>query len=173
MGSEYNNPIYNGSQGSQLGDAVQPSNFNFAPLPRTAGGAFNQGVGGLGATNMLSDADFERANTDIEDNDDDQSYYVEEEVTDEEAMAQQKKDLGLDDEDDDSDESMGGYMPSMLGGSSTPAKQKPKKITKKIRVKKKKTVSGKKPPRQASPPLGRARTAAPRIGSTDNIQRKS
>ena len=88
LGSEYHNQIYNGSQGSQLGDAVQPSNFNFAPLPRTAGGAFNQGgVGGLGATNMLSDADFERANTDIEDNDDEQSYYVEEEVTDEEAMA--------------------------------------------------------------------------------------
>ena len=35
---------------------------------------------------MMSEADFERANTDIEDNDDDQSYYVEEEVTDDEAM---------------------------------------------------------------------------------------
>ena len=43
-------------------------------------------VSPLGATNMMSEVDFERANTDIEDNDDDQSYYVEEEVTDEEAM---------------------------------------------------------------------------------------
>ena len=80
------NAIYNGSQGSQLGDAVQPSNFNFAP--RTAGPPPH--VSPLGATNMLSEADFERANTDIEDNDDDQSYYVEEEVTDEEAMEKQK-----------------------------------------------------------------------------------
>ena len=34
----------------------------------------------------MSEVDFERAHTDIEDNDDDASYYVEEEVTDEEAM---------------------------------------------------------------------------------------
>ena len=40
---------------------------------------------GFGATNILSEADFERANTDIEDNDD-ESYYEEVEVTDEEAM---------------------------------------------------------------------------------------
>ena len=103
---------------------MQPSNFNFAPLPRTAGGAFNQGVGGLGATNMLSDVDFERANTDIEDNDDDQSYYIEEEVTDEEAMEKQRKELGEDGDEDDSDDSIGGYMPSIIakGSSSSPAK---------------------------------------------------
>ena len=60
------NPLYNGSQGSQLGDAVQPSNFNFAP--RTAGPR-PPNVSALGATNMLSEADFDRA-TDIEDADD-------------------------------------------------------------------------------------------------------
>ena len=42
---------------------------------------------GLGQTNMLSEADFERANTDVEDNQS-ESYYVEEEVTDDEAMQQ-------------------------------------------------------------------------------------
>ena len=36
---------------------------------------------------MLSEADFERANTDVEDNQS-ESYYVEEEVTDDEAMQQ-------------------------------------------------------------------------------------
>lgn len=57
------NPLYNGSQGSHPGDVVQPSNFNFAP--RTAG---TRPPGGLGATNMMSEADFERADhTDIED----------------------------------------------------------------------------------------------------------
>lgn len=106
---------------------------------------------------MMSEADFERANTDIEDNDDDQSYYVEEEVTDEEAMEKQKKELKdsqkADDPDADSDDSdMGFYMPSII---SKDPKPKPQKITKKIRVKKKKVTSGKKPPRQASPPLGR------------------
>lgn len=65
---------------------MQPSNFNFAPHPRTAGIA-PAGGGGLGGTNLYSDdVDFERAQTDIEDADDDQSYYVEEEVTDNEAM---------------------------------------------------------------------------------------
>ena len=88
INSEYMNPLYNGSQGSQLGDAVQPSNFNFAP--RTAGP--RPPAGGLGATNLMSEADFERADhTDLED--DDASYYVEEEVTDEEAMESQRKEL--------------------------------------------------------------------------------
>ena len=121
---------------------------------------------------MLSDADFERANTDIEDNDEDVSYYVEEEVTDEEAMEKQKQELRAsqkgDDPDADSDDSdMGFYMPSIIKDKSPP-KAKPQKITKKIRVKKHKPTSGKKPPRQASPPLGRVHNKG-RIGSTDNI----
>ena len=153
------NQLYNGSQGSQLGDAVQPSNFNFAP--RTAGAIGAPGVSPLGATNMMSEADFERANTDIEDNDDDQSYYVEEEVTDEEAMEKQRKELKAsqkdDDPDADSDDSdMGFYMPSIISkDKGSPPKPKPQKISKTIRVKKKKVSTGKKPPRQASPPLGR------------------
>ena len=91
---------------------------------------------------MLSEADFERANTDIEDNDDDVSYYIEEEVTDEEAMEKQKQDLKVsqkaDDPDADSDDSdMGFYMPSIISkGGNSPPKPKPQKITKKIRVKK-------------------------------------
>ena len=63
---------------------MQPSNFNFAP--RTAG---QRPAGGLGATNMMSEEDFDRA-TDIDDLDEEQSYYVEEEVTDDEAMEKQK-----------------------------------------------------------------------------------
>ena len=39
----------------------------------------------LGASNLMSEADFERAHSDPDD-DDDASYYVEEEVTDDEAM---------------------------------------------------------------------------------------
>ena len=110
---------------------------------------------------MMSEADFERANTDIEDNDDDQSYYVEEEVTDEEAMEKQRKELKAsqkdDDPDADSDDSdMGFYMPSIISkDKGSPPKPKPQKISKTIRVKKKKVSTGKKPPRQASPPLGR------------------
>ena len=38
----------------------------------------------MGQTNMFSEVDFERAHSDIEE--DDQSYYVEEDVTDDEAM---------------------------------------------------------------------------------------
>lgn len=90
-----------------MGGAVQPSNFNFAPLPRTAG---QVPASGFGATNILSEADFERANTDIEDNDD-ESYYVEEEVTDEEAMSKQKQD---NDNVDSDDSDMGFYMPSII-----------------------------------------------------------
>ena len=127
-----------------MGDIVQPSNFNFAPQPRTAGLA----PSGFAATNMMSEVDFERANTDIEDNEDEQSYYVEEEVTDEEAMELQRKELkrsqGLD-ESDDSD--FGGYMPSILNKGDSSEKKKPTKITKKVRTKKKKTSSTKKPPR--------------------------
>ena len=59
---------------------VQPSNFNFQPRQTPIGSG-----AGLGQTNMLSEADFERANTDVEDNET-ESYYVEEEITDEEAM---------------------------------------------------------------------------------------
>ena len=173
ISSEYVNPLYHGSQGSQHGDVIQPSNFNFAP--RTAG-AIHTGGGGLGATNMLSDADFDRA-TDIEDNEDEeQSYYVEEEVTDDEAMEKQKQQLKAQrrlqdpDYDSDDDSDMGGYIPSALR-SDTPTKPKPPKITKKVRTRKKKTISAKKPPRQASPPLGGRKPL--KIGGSDNIQRKS
>ena len=74
---------YKGSQGStvEVTPTVHPSNFNFQPRQNPMGGV------GLGQTNMLSEADFERANTDVEDNQS-ESYYVEEEVTDEEAMQQ-------------------------------------------------------------------------------------
>ena len=119
LNSEYMNPIFSGSQGSQLGgDAVQPSNFNFAPPPRTAGIA----PAGLGATNVMSDVDFERANTDIEDNEDDQSYYVEEDVTDDEAMEKQRQELkkqkAADQSDGDTDDSdVGFYMPSIMAKS--------------------------------------------------------
>lgn len=122
-------------------------------------GSGNVGItGGFGATNMLSDVDFERAVTDIEDEaEDDQSYYVEEEVTDEEAMEKQKQDLkkekGDDDDGDSDDSDMGFYMPSIIAKTgSSPSKKdssKPKleKITKTIRVKKKKPSTSKKPPR--------------------------
>ena len=73
---------YKGSQGSHMDviPTVQPSNFNFQPRQTPIGSG-----AGLGQTNMLSEADFERANTDVEDNET-ESYYVEEEITDEEAM---------------------------------------------------------------------------------------
>lgn len=147
--SDYMNQHYNGSQGSQLGGAVQPSNFNFAPPPRTAG---HVPTSGFGATNILSEADFERANTDIEDNDD-ESYYEEEEVTDEEAMEKQKKENATDSDDSD----MGFYMPSIIQktGDTPPRSKKQEKITKKVSKKKKKTTSSKKPPRRASPTLGK------------------
>ena len=142
------------------------------------------GPGAFGATNMLSDVDFERAVTDIEDEEDDQSYYIEEEVTDEEAMEKQKADLKKergDDEDEDSDDSdMGFYMPSIIaktGSSPTKkdsgSKSKLEKITKTIRIKKKKPSSSKKPPRQGSPPLGRQRRPAINLASDNNINRKS
>lgn len=42
----------------------------------------------------MSEADFERANTDVEDEDEESSEYIEEEVTDEEAMALAAQDRG-------------------------------------------------------------------------------
>jgi len=180
LNSEYMNPIFSGSQGSAFGgDPVQPSNFNFAPPPRTAGLAPLPGGGALGGTNLMSDVDFERAHTDIDDNTDDASYYIEEEVTDDEAMDKQKQQLkrsqaGGDENDGDTDDSdMGFYMPSIMkpgggrGGETPPREQnKPEKIMKKIHTKKKKTLSNKKkPPRGVSPPIGRQKMA----GSTDNI----
>mmetsp|Transcript_73 Transcript_73/g.138 ORF Transcript_73/g.138 Transcript_73/m.138 type:complete len:100 (+) Transcript_73:1606-1905(+) len=99
----------------------------------------------------MSDVDFERANTDIEDNEDEQSYYVEEEITDDEAMEKQRQELrknsgGEDGDTDDSD--IGFYMPSILAkNGETPPQAKPTKITKKVKTKKKKTTSNKKPPR--------------------------
>ena len=59
---------------------------------------------------MFSEGDFERANSDLDE--DDASYYVEEEVTDEEATEKQKQDIRsqreADGEDpDDSDDSVG------------------------------------------------------------------
>ena len=134
---------------------MQPSNFNFAP--RTAG---QPPVAPFGATNMMSEEDFDRA-TDIEDAfDDDQSYYVEEEVTDDEAMDKQKADerakrLAEDPDADSDDSDIPFYVPSAMGRSnsrdSPPTKlpEKGKKITKKIRVKKHKPTpsSLKKPPR--------------------------
>lgn len=101
---------------------------------------------------MFSEGDFERANSDLDE--DDASYYVEEEVTDEEATEKQKQDIRsqreADGEDpDDSDDSVGFYMPSIIAKTSSPGKSKPKaeKVTKKVRTKKKKTTSNKKPPR--------------------------
>ena len=56
---------------------IQPSNFNFQPRTTPI-------ASGFGATNMYSEVDFDRADTDIED--DDHSSYSEVEVTDDEAM---------------------------------------------------------------------------------------
>ena len=107
----------------------------------------------------MSDADLERANTDVEDNDMGESSYYEEEVTDEEAMAkaaaEEKKDSdGEENETEDSD--LGFYMPTAIArqGGSTEKKQKKthQKITKIVRLKKeKKQVSGKPPRRDNSP----------------------
>lgn len=119
---------------------------------------------------MFSEVDFERANSDMDE--DDASYYVEEEVTDEEAMEKQRQEIRsqreADGEDPDETDDSIGYMPSLLQKSGSAQKSKPKlqKITKKVTVKKKKPTSTKKPPRQASPPLGR--TAASRNPMSDN-----
>ena len=99
---------------------------------------------------MMSEADFERANTDVEDNASEYTYY-DEVVTDEEAMKEQSNDLSEALKDgDDSDSDFGGYMPSIVTKTrNTPDKKdKPKKekITKTIRTKKKKTTT-KKPPK--------------------------
>ena len=80
-----------------------------------------------------------------------------------------------DDEDDDgdTDDSEAMYIPSILRSktSVTPSKDmkpKPQKITKKVKKKKKKTIStSKKPPRKASPSLGRQRSVP--LGGSDNV----
>ena len=66
---------------------------------------------------MYSEVDFDRADTDIED---DKTSYYEEEVTDEEAMQKQREELGIEDDSNDSDIS-GGYMPSIV--QKTPKKK--------------------------------------------------
>lgn len=81
--------------------SVQPQNFGF----QTRAGA------PFASTNIMSEADFERANTDVEDEVESSDYY-EEEVTDEEAMAAAAKARGEDGDTDDSD--MGFYMPTVL-----------------------------------------------------------
>ena len=68
QGSYTNNPLI-----------VQASNLNFQPRTAQNGTHF-------AGTNFMSDVDFERANTDVEDEIESSEYY-EEEVTDEEAMA--------------------------------------------------------------------------------------
>lgn len=67
-----------GSTESAGSNTIQPQNFGFQT--RTGSGAQ------LATTNFLSEGDFERANTDIEDEVESSEYY-EEEVTDHEAMA--------------------------------------------------------------------------------------
>jgi hypothetical protein len=69
----------------------------------------------LVTTNFLSEGDFERANTDIEDEVESSEYY-EEEVTDHEAMAKAAKELKGDEDTEDSD--LGFYMPTVMANSS-------------------------------------------------------
>ena len=166
---------YKGSQGSnEIIPTVQPSNFNFQPRQTPVGSG-----AGLGQTNMLSEADFERANTDVEDNQT-ESYYYEEEVTDDEAMKQHALNVSVEDKDeedkDSNDSDLGFYMPTVISKSkpSPDKKAKPAKLTKTIRTKKKKT-SNKKPPksRGASPEI---KVKVPSPGKpvlSDNPQRKS
>jgi hypothetical protein len=66
------------------------------------------------ATNFLSEGDFERANTDVED--ENLTEYYEEEVTDDEAMAQAAKARGDQETDDSGD--LGFYMPTVLAKNS-------------------------------------------------------
>ena len=98
----------------------------------------------------------------------------------EKQKADLKKERGDDDDEDSDDSDMGFYMPSIIAKTgSSPGKKdsgsKPKleKITKKIRIKKKKPSSNKKPPRQGSPPLGRQRRPVIALTSDNNINRKS
>lgn len=78
----------------------------------------------------MSEADFERANTDGEDALESSDYY-EEEVTDDEAMAALNKDADTDDSD------IGFYMPTVIAKKSGESKKTtPKKIMKKVRRKK-------------------------------------
>ena len=104
----------------------------------------------------MSDVDFERAQTDIEDELDGESEYYEEEVTDEEAMQARARENATKDEDEDSD--MGFYMPTVIAKNKPDSaeKEKPKasktndqlpKITKKVKKKRKRaTNSGRRPP---------------------------
>jgi hypothetical protein len=101
---------------------------------------------------MYSDADFDRADTDIED--DDHTSYYEEVVTDYEAMQKKKEELGIEDDSDDDSDFGGGYMPSIIANTDKGTDSKPKieKITKTIRKKKEKkpVISKNKPPRGVS-----------------------
>ena len=123
----------------------------------------------------MSEADFERANTDVEDNVSEYTYY-DEVVTDEEAMKEQSNnDLSeaLKD-DDDSDSDFGGYMPSIVTKTKPSPdkkeKQKKPKLTKTIKAKKKKTNT-KRPPkaRAVSPNIQVPSQGAPVLSD----QRKS
>ena len=88
----------------------------------------------------MSDVDFERAQTDIEDELDGDSEYYEEEVTDEEAMQARARDNANKDDDEDSD--MGFYMPTVIAKNKPDSAEKEKhkaskndqlpKITKKV-----------------------------------------
>jgi hypothetical protein len=80
----------------------------------------------------MSEGDFERAATDVEES----SEYYEEIVTDEEAMRAAAKQRANSDSDDDDD--MGFYMPTVMGGKSAEKKPPLQKITKKVRRKKEK-----------------------------------
>lgn len=80
----------------------------------------------------MSEGDFERAHTDIEESSD----YYDEVVTDEEAMAAAARERGDPETEDSGD--MGFYMPTVLSGKSPEKKPPLQKITKKIRRKKNK-----------------------------------
>ena len=110
---------------------------------------------------MLSEVDFERAESVTDDGD--QTSYYSEEVTDNEAMRAKKFALGID-EDDSDDDFGGGYIPSVAANSPSMTKPKVEKITKKVKKKKvKKPTTSKKPPR------GVTTSASPnqRVGSPD------
>lgn len=71
-------------------------------------------------------------------------------MTDDEAMERQRLEIRAkqlaDDPDADSDDSEAAYVPSLIARGSPDLKIKPVKITKKVRVKKKKAISNKKKP---------------------------
>ena len=125
-----------GEFGDSVGSAnipVQPQNLGFQT--RVHSGTHFAG------TNFMSEGDFERANTDVED--DTQTEYYEEEVTDNEAMALAAKARADPDTEDSGD--LGFYMPTLMAKSS-PSRPPVQKITKKVRRKKiKPTKSSAKP----------------------------